>query len=743
MARKKSDTIGGIVVRNVFTYFNAIFALLAVVLILVGSYRSLTFLPVVIANIFIGIFQQVKAKLVLDKLALLAESKYLVTRGGQEIELPSSEIALGDFVLLGEGMQVPADGVLVEGELRVNEALLTGEADEVFKDIDDELLSGSFVVSGEGRVRMTAVGEDCYAERLTNQARQIKDHPSEMVGDIDRIVKCAGILIIPLGLALLGQGVYINHLSLQVSVEAMVSAVVGMIPEGLYLLVTIALALSAARLARNQVLLHDMRSTETLARVDVLCVDKTGTLTNDEMVVSAATLPQNAAVSMEEAKRQLADYDATVGGKNATARALRSFLVGGEAIAHAEVTPFTSVAKYSQLDCEGRSWRLGAPELSLAPEAFEQNRELIQEHASVGRRVLAFSHKTDAGYVPLLFVCLENDLRANVRETLAYLQEQEVRIMVISGDNPQTVSAVAASAGVNDADKWIDASDLGEGDELAAALEGVSVVGRVKPEQKKAIVEALHGQGVRVAMTGDGVNDILAMKEADCSIAMGNGSDAARQAAQAVLLDSDFAHMRQIISEGRRDINNITRSATLFLYKNLFSMLLALFSIVMLFSYPLKPNQVSLISMFNIGMPAFLLALEPNEEKQHGRFIRVTLIRALPAAITSFVCIAALVVYGNVFSIDMHEIAVVSTFLLSAVGFMVLFRICRPHNGYRVAVIVASVLGLVLTCAVMPGLFSIVKVSSRLIMLAVVFLFAEESILRNVTALVEKHISAE
>jgi len=738
MKKKDSNSVTKIIARNVFTYFNLIFLIIAVLLILAGSFRSLTFLPVVIANMLIGIVQQLRAKKVLDELTLISQAKYKVLRGGEELELPTDDLQQGDLLFLEGGQQIPADAEVVEGKIAANEALLTGESDEIEKLPGSELMSGSFVVSGNCRARLTKVGEESYIAQLTEKAKEVKDKQSEMIGDIERIIKAAGILIIPIGGLLMYQGMVTNGKSFSTAVVSMVGAIIGMIPEGLYLLVTVALALSAARLAKKQVLLHDMRSTETLARVDVLCVDKTGTITSNEMEVMEVFAPAGQSeADTEAAKEQLRAYVATVPDNNITSQAIQNYYPGGAPMEDADVTPFSSKTKYSEVRTADTTFRFGAPEFVLDSGTYSAQKEAIEQRAGKGERVLVFAADTGGGFQPRLFLSLINGLRPNVEETFRYFADQEVKVMVISGDNPLTVSKIAGQVHIPGAEHYVDAGTLRTEEQIAEAVDQYTVFGRVKPEQKKQIVEALKAKGRRVAMTGDGVNDILAMKEADCSIAMGAGSDAAMQAAQVVLLDSNFSHMKEIIGEGRRDINNITRSATLFLYKNIFSMLLALFSIFLTVSYPLQPSQVSLVSMFNIGVPAFLLALEPNERKQHGRFFKVVLLRSLPAALTSFVTIAALMVFGNVFKIPTTDIGIASTYLLSIVGFMILFKLCKPMNRYRQLVLILCIAGFVFCAYFFNSLFAIDYISYQCIMLAVLFGIAQESIMRFLVNLFE------
>ncbi|MBR3117181.1 MAG: HAD-IC family P-type ATPase [Bacilli bacterium] len=737
---KSSKTVKQIVLSNLFTYFNAIFAFLSIILIVTGSFKSLTFLPVVIANTLIGIFQQLRAKKVLDELALLDISEYTVYRNGEEVRLRSDLLVLGDVIKLESGSQVPADAEVLEGMAGVNESLLTGEADEVEKVPGSELKSGSFLTSGNLVAKLTQVGEDSYAAKLTKKAKEVKERKSEMIKDIETIIKVASIIIIPIGIALFYEARYINEISLQKSITQMVSAVIGMIPEGLYLLVTVALALSAARLARKKVLLHDMRSIETLARVDVLCVDKTGTITTDVMeVYQTFGAHKETDEEISEARVLLSKYIMTLPDNNITMQALRDYFKEKATMDYIELRPFDSKKKYSEVVTNDYIYRLGAPEYLLDDRQLSLNSINIENYTNTGKRVIAFVREDRNGVVtPILFVALHNEIRENAKTTFNNFERQGVNIKVISGDNPVTVSRIAKAAGIANAEQYVDATMLDTKEKIMDAVTKYTVFGRVKPEQKKYLVQALKANGLKVAMTGDGVNDILAMKEADCSIAMGGGSDAARQAAQVVLLDSDFSHMNEIVFEGRRDINNITRSAILFLYKNIFSLLLAFFSIYNAFSYPLEPNQVSLISMFNVGVPAFLLALEANEKKQEGRFIRRTLIKSLPAALTSFFAIAALVMFSQLFELPAAEIGTASTYLLSVVGFLILWDIVRPLNKYRFMVLVICILGFIVGCNYFYHLFDITSISVKAASLCAVFAIAEISVMRNLTFLVEK-----
>lgn len=749
MQQSTGKTTKEIIKENVFTYFNGIFLLLAVLLIIAGSFNSLTFLPVIILNTVIGIIQQLQSKKVLDKLTLLSISEYEAVRDGKKKNVRADLLVKDDLIFLSAGQQIPADAVVISGSLSVNESLLTGESDEIVKTEGMNLMSGSFIVSGKAVCRLTKVGDESYVSQLTAKAKEIKEKQSEMIRSIEAIVKTAGILIIPIGICLFVQSFVVQGNGFTDSIVSMVGCVIGMIPEGLYLLVTIALAMSAARLAYKKVLLHDMKSIETLARVDVLCVDKTGTITDNAMNVTDfifAGENKNNHVDID-GKYEASNFDAdqksiindfqsyivTVPDQNQTAEALKQYFSESKAEKFdvTEVNPFDSKKKYSEVKTADHTYRFGAPEFLLTDDEKEKFKDDIDSLLSEGKRVLAFVEDDKA----LFLIALTNHIRESAYDTFTFFKKQNVGIKVISGDNPVTVSNVALTAGIDGAEKYIDLSTLKTKDELNQAVLKYNVFGRVRPEQKKDIIKALKKQGRKVAMTGDGVNDILAMKEADCSIAMGSGCEAAANAAQVVLLDSDFSHMKDIVAEGRRDINNITRSATLFLYKNFFSLFLAIFSIITIISYPLKPSQVTMISFFNIGVPAFFLAFEDNFKKQQGSFTKNVIRSSMPAAITSFLSIAALVVFGQVFKIPTSEVGVASTFLLAIVGFMILFQISQPMNRYRWTIFLGCIAGMIFGALVLPGLFAIHGVSMRCFMLFTIFAISEYSIMEWLTKL--------
>lgn len=749
-----------IVISNVFTYFNLIFLVITILLIMVGSFRNLTFLPIIIGNTVIGIVQEIRAKKTLEKMSLLNAPHADVIRNGSVKQISTDELVKDDVILLTAGKQICADAVVISGNIQVNESLLTGEADEVEKTEGSTLMSGSFVVSGECYARLEKVGNESYISKLSLEAKSMGGkEQSEMIRSINLIVKWVGIVIIPIGLILFWQSHFVNGESITKSVTSTVAAIIGMIPEGLYLLTTVALALSTMKLARKKVLLHDMKSIETLARVDVLCVDKTGTITEPDMKLKEIFLCKNSgadgtqtALTLDELKSLILDYANASVDNNATMLALKAYaadtLTNNTSALHRTAVSqqaFSSSLKYGSVTFSDGTYLLGAPEF-IMHEDFARIEEEIIPYADKGDRVLLFArydgenveNGINGSVTPLGFVALANPIRENAVKTFEYFKSQGVAIKVISGDNPRTVSRIAIQAGIESAESFVDAATLDTEDKIADAVNKYTVFGRVTPKQKKQLVKALQAKGHTVAMTGDGVNDILAMKDADCSVAMASGSEAAAQAAQVVLLDSDFAHMPDVVYEGRRVVNNIQRSASLFLVKNIFSLLLSLFSVILMVTYPLEPAQVSLISMFTIGVPGFLLALEQNKDRIKGHFITNVMLKALPGGLTDVIAIGALVVCGEVFCISDASIGTIATLVLSVVGFMILFKISEPLNGMKYAVIIGNIAGLVFSGFFLKKLFALTDLSNICILLMIVFGFAAESLFRNLTLLVEK-----
>lgn len=741
-----SKSISDIIKENVFTYFNLVFLIIALLLILVGSFRNLTFIPIILANTLIGIIQEIRSKKVLDNLTMMNAPTAKVLRDGKEMVINAEGLVVTDVVVFASGDQIVADACIIDGKVSVNESLLTGEADEITKSVDDNLLSGSFVVSGKCFARLTKVGADSYISKLTLQAKAIKEkEQSEIIRSLNKIVKLAGIAIIPIGLTLFIQQFFLAGETLRASIEAMVASVIGMIPEGLFLLSSVTLALSAMRLAKKKVMLHEMKSIETLARVDVLCVDKTGTITDNNMEVNSFILASDTSKTKKEVEELISDFAFSQDTDNMTMSALKNYFTTPTGKEVKSVTSFSSEFKYSGVNFSDEAFVLGAPEFLLKND-YDKYKNIIEKESKKGYRVLAFGKyegKVDGKKLtkkvsPYAFIMLSNPIRENAKETFKYFKEQGVEIKVISGDNPVTVSEVAKKANINGAENFIDASTLINDEAIEEAVIKYTVFGRVTPEQKRKFVKALQKAGKTVAMTGDGVNDVLALKDADCSVAMASGSAAAASAAQLVLLESDFSKMPEVVKEGRQVVNNLERSGSLFLVKNIFSFCLSIIAISSSIKYPLQPSQISLISMFTIGVPGLLLSQVPNTDLIKGRFITNVLFKAIPGAITDTIIVAAMVTFGMIFNASDSDISSSSTILLSIIGIMVLFNISKPMNKYKWGIWSFCTIGLILSILFFKDLFGITdNMSMQGTLLCINFALISEVFFRYLTKLSE------
>ena len=709
-----------IVRENTLTFFNFLNLVLLVLVLLVGSYKNAFFVCIIIINTLIGIAQEIRAKKTIDKLAILTARKSVVIREGQKWTVPTEELVLDDVVCLKTGDQVPADARILEGGLEVNESLLTGESDNLPKNEGDELFSGSFVTSGEACCQIIHVGKDNYAAQITSEAKEFKRHNSELKNSLNAILKVISIIIVPLGALLFYKQYYIVGDTFRDSVGSMVAGVLGMIPEGLVLLTSVALTLGALVLANKKTLVQELYCIETLARVDTLCLDKTGTITEGTMCVervepyvstgrveTAATESESAESTEAEEQVQtdsafMEEIDVIMGNmmyvlkdQNATIDALRKRFPAKQDMTPEHVIPFSSDRKYSGVVFEEKGTYLMGAAQFLFPENNEELTEKCQAYAEEGLRVLVLAHSSQnaegtelpEGLEPLALMLLTDVIREEAPDTLAFFDSQEVDLKVISGDDPVTVAAIARRAGLKNADSYVDATTLTTEEELQDAVAQYSVFGRVTPQQKKAMVQALQSQGHTVAMTGDGVNDVLALKEADCSIAMAQGSDAAKNIANVVLLDSNFASMPHIVNQGRRVVNNIRTAASMFLIKTMFSVMLSLLTIFFGNAYPFEPIQMSLISACAVGIPTFLLAQENNYEKIDHTFLRHVFINAFPAAITITFCVfAVMLVCQNVY----HSMAMLNTACVLVTGWnymAALKTVYAPLNTYRKVII--------------------------------------------------------
>ena len=723
-----------ILLTHSFTFFNLIFAVLAVMLVLSGStVLNMGFVMVALINTVIGIVQEIRAKRAVDRLTLVAERPVTVIRDGKRQALPPEQIVRDDIAEFAQGDTLCADGVLRSGELWVDESLITGEADAVEKQPGDTVRSGSVVLAGRGRVQLTAVGADAFAARLSREAKQNpKAKKSEMMRSLDKMIFVVGVLLVPVGAILFWQEYFVLELSLRSSAEGTVAALVGMIPEGLYLLTSIAMAASALKLSRNRVLVQDMNCIESLARVDVLCVDKTGTITEPDMEVEHL-IPLSGA-QPEYLEAILNAMYGTVEPDNATARAIHELFDGESDWICEKRIPFSPENKWTAAVFEtAGAFLVGAPECILG-DRIPDYRDRIREWTDRGSRCLLLAqYRGDPkpGKIrpenaePLALVILSSRIREKALETFGYFVQQGVSVRVISGDDPRTASQVALRAGIPGAEAWVDAAALDTDEDFRLAVRDNVVFGRVTPDQKRRIIAALQAQGHTVAMTGDGVNDLLAMKQADCSIAFASGAQAASQLASLVLLESDFAAMPAIVAEGRRVINNIQRSATLFLVKNIFSLFLTLISLFAGLPYPLQPIHLTVIGALTIGIPSFFLAMEPNYERIRSRhFLRGVLRRALPGGMTNVCAVLLCQVFMTVFGLSADAVATVCAGILAVVGMMVLFQICKPFNRFRQVVWSAMLLGLVVIFGFLGPIFALHtgSVQTKLVMLTLMLM---------------------
>lgn len=711
----KTKSIPRIFRDNIFTLFNLINVILAVLIAIVGSWRNMLFMGVIVSNIAIGIFQEIRSKRVIDRLSIISAPKAHLIRDGCEQILPVSEIVTDDIMLLASGRQVCADGVIINGECEADESLITGESDPVTKRQGDELLSGSFIVSGSCTARAVRVGAESTSGKITSGAKYVKKHNSEMMKSINKIIRVVSICIVPFGLILFYKAFHVTGVSVEEGVTSTVAALIGMIPEGLVLLTSIALAVSAVRLGRRQTLCQDLYCVEALARVDVLCLDKTGTLTEGCMEVHEVK-PLDDSFDIDSA---LNAFSSAFPESNATFQAVREHWNSGSDLAVLKTIPFSSARKWSAARFDGLGTVvLGAPSFVLGND-YAQISNICAEYSAKGLRVLVLAHSPlplGDGELPKnisakALVVLSDKIRPSARDTLEYFKRQGVTLKVISGDDPVTVSSVAKRAGLDGGENYIDMGKVSDND-IADIAEKYTVFGRVTPEQKLKLVKALRSAGHKVAMTGDGVNDVLALKKADCSVAMQSGSDAARSVSQLVLMTSDFSSMPLAVEEGRRCINNIQRSAALFLVKTIFSFLLAAAFLIVPYGYPFKPIQMTLISALAIGAPSFLLALEPNKNLVHGSFLVNVMKKAAPGGISVAVGVGLLTAAESVFGFAPEEISTMAVYLTAFACFLVLGNVCRPFKKWRAAMLAVLIAAFAGAIWLFPNIFYIVPLTA-------------------------------
>lgn len=681
-----------IILDNLLTYFNLVYAVVTAVLIAFGSLTNLTYLAVVIPNMLIAIIQEVRAKRTVEKLSITTDPHATVIRDGEETRIEASDIVIGDLMRVSLGRQVLSDAIVVDGMCEANESLLTGESVPVKKTAGDRLLAGSFIVSGSAIARVDRVGADNYVSGLEKEAKAFKAPASNLFRDLNRVIKVIGLFLIPLAAILFVSNWFAygadasNFDSVRLVVEKTVGSVIGMIPAGMYLLVTLTLSVSVIKLGRRRTLVQDMYSIEMLASADVVCLDKTGTITDGTMEVTDVIPLSGYAVG--DIERIMSYIQGIDEGINATSVALSSRF-GKNLMTLTDRIPFSSSRKYSAAAFEGiGSFAIGAPHFAPA-DIDDRCESIIAERAALGERVLVLVSQADinARGEAIALIAIADRIRPSAAKTIADFQSSDVTVKVISGDHAATVSTIARRVGINNAEKFLSCENISD-EELVAAVDDYAVFGRVTPEQKVLLVRALQQRGHTVAMTGDGVNDTLALKEANCAIAMADGSEVARKVSQIVLMDSDFASLPDVVREGRRCINNVRQSSSLFLMKTLFTIFVTIFAIVTVTGYPFNPSNFAILELVIIGLASIALAFEPNEERINGSFIETVLVKSTPSAIAMFLPILAILITGHVVpSIGADCRNAVAMCVVTLVGYINLLFICRPYTKWRTAVI--------------------------------------------------------
>ena len=735
----KTKSAKEIILENTVTLFNIINAILAVAIILVGSYKNLGFLLIIVLNTVISTFQELHSKSVIDKLSVVSASKVKVLRDKEEYDVNLDEVVLDDIIILELGNHVITDAIIVDGVVEVDESFITGESDTLIKKEGDMLLSGSFIVSGNAKAKVEHIGYDNYTAKISSDTKYIKPISSEIMRSLNKIVKTISVIIVPLGILLFARQLYLSGNTLQNAVVNTVAAIIGMIPEGLVLLTSTVFAVSVIRLSKEKVLVQDLYCIESLARVDVICLDKTGTITEGKMeVVDAIPLDGETKASLGDI---LGSMMAATKDKNATAIAIRDAYYRKPKWKVEEVIPFSSEKKYSGVKFATDTYLIGAVEFVLKDHG-KSYQKMLDDYIKKYRvlvlvKVNNYGKKNEERKA-LGFILLQDKVRKEAKKTLEYFKEQGVAIKIISGDNPITVSAIAKRAGLTEKLRVIDLSTLNSEEEIQKAALEYDIFGRVKPEEKHLLIRALKEAGHNVAMTGDGVNDCLALKEADCSIAMASGSDAARSVSQLVLLDSNFASMPSVVAEGRRSINNLERSASLFLVKTIYAGILAFLFLFIEMSYPFIPIQLTLASVVTIGIPSFVLALEPNKERVKGKFLVNVLKKSAPPAFTIILNILLICLAGQMFSLSYAKISTLCLTLTGYTSFILLFKICRPFN--RIRLILFSTMFYLFIYAIfnLTTLFSITHFNVFMIFLAFILMYLSHRLYTFFEMLIDK-----
>ncbi|MDD4807827.1 MAG: cation-translocating P-type ATPase [Oscillospiraceae bacterium] len=743
----KTQSVGQIVRKNIITPFNILNLILGALVFSVGSYKNMLFIGVAVCNTIVGCFQEIRAKKTIDKLSLISSPKAHVLRDGKLWDISVSHIVLDDILQLTTGNQICSDCVVASGSCEVNESLITGESDPIVKQVGDHLLSGSFIVSGTCRAQVEHVGKENYAAKITGSAKYVKKTNSEIMKSINLIIRIIGFALIPVGLVLFYKEMVVSNSSYAQAIVSTVAALVGMVPEGLVLLTSIVLASSVVRLSFHNALVQELYSIEMLARVDTICLDKTGTITEGTMQVDEME-PLINTLTPEQMGAAVAAVTFTLQDQNPTAQAMREKYPDNPGWESLSTVPFSSARKWSGVNfADHGTFVIGAGEFIMG-ERFASLHEKEDKAAAKGQRVLLLAHsslpfeadgrKLPTDIQPIALLYLSDRIRKSARETLQYFADQNVDLKVISGDSAVTVANIAKKAGLEHADRWVDATTLHTNEEIQAAVRKYTVFGRVTPQQKLQIVKALKADGHTVAMTGDGVNDVLALKESDCSIAMASGSDAARTVSQIVLLDSDFASMPHIVAEGRRSINNLQRSSSLFLIKAFFSTILAVCFIFIQSRYPFQPIQFTLLNALAIGFPSFVLSLEPNRERLHGRFMLNIIKKAIPGTLTMVFSVLLLEAVNFYVKLPYEQLSTAAVVLMAFTMFMILFRVCMPFNGKHVLLFVTMCVAFVLAYIFMGNMFSLTPLNAPMLLILLPLIFASVSMFMMFLHLIER-----
>lgn len=700
---KVGKSYWGIVRDNLFTFFNLIWLIVTVTLLLCRSYTNLTFLAIIIPNVAISIFQEIKAKRTVEKLSVTTEPKATVIRGGELINIDSKDIVLGDVMLVEMGRQVLSDAVIISGFAEANESMLTGEADAIKKNVGDKILAGSFLVGGSVYARVINVGRDNYIHKIEKAAKSFKAPSSNLFNDLNKLIKSIGVFLVPMSIALFLTS-WLDSRDFLTAVVKTCGLIVGMIPSGVYLLVTLTLTLSVVKLARRRTLVQDMYSIEMLASADMLCLDKTGTITDGTMHVTAVEPLDGTELS--EIERIMSHIEGTEQSINNTSAALIDRFGKDVSVKIIKKIPFSSARKYSAVSIVGLgAFSIGAPHFvpcEISPELEER----ISEHAREGERVLIVVRHPDgeleAEGTPLALIAISDTIRQGAEETIRGFQEQGVTLKVISGDHAETVSTIAARVGIKNADKYISCDTISD-EELVESAEKYAVFGRVTPEQKVLLIKTLRINGHTVAMTGDGVNDTLALKESNCAIAMADGSEMARKVSHIVLMDSDFTALPEVVKEGRRCINNVRQSSVLYLMKTIMVILLSIISVVTITEYPLVPKNLLLLELFIIGTASLLLAIEPNNKRIEGNYLDSVIIRSFPNALAMLAPTIIILIAGKFMPITAAQRDSIVMCVILLVGFINLFSLCRPFTKWRAWVV--GTIAIALTCAILVSIF--------------------------------------